>query len=609
MKIVGIHTGHNATACLFADGRIEAIVSEERFSRNKNDSGFPGRAVQWLFDNYSLDANAIDRIAIAGLLTGMEIGEWEEGPWEIFAAQVSRIVPARLMTSNALVAPYLRLRAGGKQRLEGAAERLSRFRVPQDKIDLVEHHSCHAHAAYWLDPGRRPEPTLVVTLDNTGDGRCGTIHVADGEGGFTRLHEMQSLRSLGMMYTAVTRYLGMKAVEDEYKVMGMAPYAKPERAEAVYRILRGHMDLTPDELDFANLTGLGESAYVKRFRSELAKFRFDAVCAGVQMLVEDLVLRYLKAWSRKTGIRKLVVGGGVFMNVKMNMLINESPDFDDVFFLPSCGDESNAAGAALESAWQIHREAGERFDPAPLGPLYLGPEFSNEDCEAALRGNDGRLRWEKSPDLEAETAKALAEGRIVGRMRGRMEFGARSLGNRSIMARADSLNTVHRINRAIKMRDFWMPFAPSVLAARQSDYVINPKGSPAHYMILGFRSTPLAVEELIAGLHPFDRTCRPQLVEPEWNPHYHHLLEVYESLTGSGGILNTSFNLHGEPVVCTPEDAISTYLRSDLDLLTLEDYLVWDPKRIDRDAGSRSGVASSQTESAAMAEETGNAVA
>jgi carbamoyltransferase len=161
-----------------------------------------------------------------------------------------------------------------------------------------------------------------------------------------------------------------------------------------------------------------------------------------------------------------------------------------------------------------------------------------------------------------------------------MEFGARSLGNRSILARADSLNTVRKINAAIKKRDFWMPFAPSVLWERQHDYVINKKETPAPYMILGFRSKPLAEDHLIAGLHSFDLSCRPQLLQEDWNPKYYKLLKHFEELTGFGGLLNTSFNLHGHPVVCTPEDAIDTYVKSDLDVLAIEDYLVWDPQRV-----------------------------
>jgi len=581
VKILGIHDGHNATACLYDSGRIVAMASEERFSRNKNQSGFPRLAVQWLVDEYAITADTLDAVAAAGLATPMQEFGTQSGPWYRLASSLSRVMPSKLMASPALARSYLALRGLGTPRSRQLARHLAPYGVPESKIRLVEHHTCHAHATYWLDFHRSPEPTLVVTLDNTGDGACGSVSIASGPNEFRRLESYQSLQSIGMMYTAITRYLGMKPIEDEYKVMGLAPYARSAQAERVYEILRAHLHLSPDGLDIVNRTGLWEDAYVQRFQRELAGFRFDNVAAGVQRLIEELVTAFLKAWSRKTGIRKLAVGGGVFMNVKLNMLINGMDEFDQVYFLPSCGDESNSAGAALKCAWDLHRAAGKEFTPEPLGPLYLGPAFTNQDVEAALASHGHALQWRKSEDVERETARLLADNLVVGRMSGRMEFGARSLGNRSILARADSLNNVRKINAAIKMRDFWMPFAPSVLAERSADYVLNPTKSLAPYMILAFPSTALAATELIAGLHPFDLSCRPQIVERDWNPKFHRLLACYEQITGVGGVLNTSFNLHGDPVVCTPDDAIETYRQSGLDVLTIEDYVIWDDHRLD----------------------------
>jgi carbamoyltransferase len=580
VRILGIHDGHNATACLYDSGRILAIVSEERFSRRKNQSGFPTLAVRWLVDEYGLDAKNLDVVAAAGLLTPMQEFGKQIGPWYRVASAISKVAPSRLMRAPGLTKAYQAVRRMGTPRVSQLAQHLAPYGVSASKIRLVEHHTCHAHAAYWLDYRRRPEPTLVVTLDNTGDGMCGSVSVAEASGDFRRLRSFPSLQSIGMMYTAVTRYLGMKPVEDEHKVMGLAPYARGAQAERVYELLRGHMDLSSDGLDIVNHTGLWEDAYVERFQRELAGFRFDHIAGGVQRLLETVVPGLLRAWSRKTGIRKLAVGGGIFMNVKLNMLVNQLDDFDEVYFLPSCGDESNAAGAALASAWQLHQSAGKEFEPEPLANLYLGPAFTNDAVASALATYEGQLRWRRSDDVERETASLLAQDLVVGRMSGRMEFGARALGNRSILARGASLNNVRKINAAIKMRDFWMPFAASMLAERSGDYIDNPTQTPAPYMVLAFPSTPLAASELIAGLHPFDLSCRPQVVEREWNPKFHRLLKCYEELTGVGAVLNTSFNLHGDPLVCAPAEAIETYRQSSLDVLTIEDYVIWDPKRL-----------------------------
>ena len=285
MRILGIHDGHNATACLYDSGRIVAMASEERFSRNKNQSGFPRLAVQWLVDEYAVTADTLDVVAAAGLATPMQEFGKQSGPWYRLASTMSRIVPSKIMASPALVKPYLALRRIGTPRARQLARQLAPYGVPESKIRLVEHHTCHAHASYWLDFRRRTDPTLVVTLDNTGDGSCGSVSVARG-GEFRRLKSYQSLQSIGMMYTAITRYLGMKPVEDEYKVMGLAPYARSAQAETVYQILRAHLDLSADGLDIVNTTGLWEDAYVQRFQRELAGFRFDNI-AAVQQLVQN----------------------------------------------------------------------------------------------------------------------------------------------------------------------------------------------------------------------------------------------------------------------------------------------------------------------------------
>lgn len=589
MRILGIHDGHNATACFYENGKIVAMVSEERFSRKKNQSGFPKLAVQWLVKEYDIEADNLDAVAVASLVTPMQEFGKQEGPWYALASTLSKVLPVKFMSSQALVKPYRALRSVGDTRRARLAQQLAPYSIAASKMRFVEHHTSHAHAAYWLDFQRSTDPTLVVTLDNTGDGLCGSVSIARGPNKFERIRAYQSLHSIGMMYTAITRYLGMKAVEDEYKVMGLAPYSHSPKIEEVHYILRRHMDLSPDGLEVVNKTGLWEDAYVKRFQTELASYRFDVIAAGVQRLFEEVVTGYLKAWVRKTGIRRLAVGGGVFMNVKANMLVNEIEDFEYIYFLPSCGDESLAAGAALQCAWEQHCVTGKEFNPEPLGVLYLGPDFSSEKAKTVLEKYTDRLRWRKCEDIEQVTAQLLADNYIVGRMSGRMEFGARALGNRSILARADSLNNVRKINAAIKMRDFWMPFCPSMLWERRHDYIVNPKEGFAPYMIMAFRSTPLAVKEAIAALHPSDLSCRPQLVEQAWNPKFHHLLKCYEEITGSGVVLNTSFNLHGDPVVCKPEDAIETYLQSDLDVLTVEDYLVWDEKRLIKNLPTVSG--------------------
>lgn len=207
--------------------------------------------------------------------------------------------------------------------------------------------------------------------------------------------------------------------------------------------------------------------------------------------------------------------------------------------------------------------------------LYWGPDFSDIEIEQTLQRYSDSISFERSGDIEQKSAQLLAEHKIIGRMSGRMEWGSRALGNRSIIAGAGRLQNIRKLNAAIKMRDFWMPFAPSIRWERRHDYAEIKKEIPAFHMVMGFDSTPLAQEHLIAALHAYDFSMRPQFVKNDHNPKYHRLLTEFEKLTGIGGVLNTSFNLHGWPIVCSPDDAVTTFLKSDLDYLIINDYLIW----------------------------------
>lgn len=248
---------------------------------------------------------------------------------------------------------------------------------------------------------------------------------------------------------------------------------------------------------------------------------------------------------------------------------------ESLFVFPSCGDESSAIGAAYEAYAESQIEIGEGPDIPALGPIYFGPQYSGEAIESVLlrHRDEHAIRFEKAGDIDARVSELLEHDKVVARFQGRLEFGARALGNRSILANASDISNVRRINDTIKMRDFWMPFAPSVLREHESDYIFNPKGIAAPYMILSFETTERR-REIQAAIHPADFTARPQIVFREHNPNYWSVLDRFSDLTGIGAVLNTSFNLHGEPMVASPEDAISTFVRSGLEYLALGDYLV-----------------------------------
>ncbi|MCP4404404.1 MAG: hypothetical protein GY801_44770 [bacterium] len=574
MKILGIHDGHTATACVVEDGKILAMVSEERFTRVKNDGGIPRNAIDWVLKSTQTTADDIDSVAIVGLMEPItDIGRYTRSRHKYFSLLAEHL-PQSFLDNPKLYQPYIRYQQKKRREFVELRDVLGQHGISAEKIRQVEHHEAHAATAYYLSCHRNEnEPVLTITLDGSGDGLCGTVSIGE-DGRLKRIKSIPTYHSPGIMYSRVTQHLGMKPLEHEYKVMGLAPYAPDIVSEKAYKIFQRYLSLSPDGLSFQNNTGAWGNSFLHLLHKDLAQLRFDGVAAGLQRRFEELCVRFVSNWIEETGIHNVALSGGLFMNVKLNMLLANLEKVEKLFIMPSGGDESTALGAALI----VYVDRCKNHPSAPaiqaLKDVYLGPEFSEEEIEQALRTYHAQVRYTKVADIEEESAKLLVQGKIIGRMSGRMEWGARALGNRSILANPSSSEIVRKINSAIKMRDFWMPFAASLLWERKEKYLLCDAETTAPYMITAFRTQEAAHKDLIAGLHPFDLTCRPQLVQREWNPKYYNLLKQFEAMSGIGGLLNTSFNIHGYPVVCSPRDAIETLLHSGLDCVTLENYLV-----------------------------------
>ena len=313
------------------------------------------------------------------------------------------------------------------------------------------------------------------------------------------------------------------------------------------------------------------------FHQILPKFfayeRFDNVAAAVQTLTEDLLCEWVDMAIKKTNIADIICTGGVFMNVKANQKLAELPSVKSFYVFPSCGDESTAFGAAYYG--YIMKSKQDILPIKPLEQLYLGGEFSDEDIKEQINKSKGKnFKVKFTRNIENEIASLLAEGKIVARFAGRMEWGARALGNRSILAHPSRQELVYKINDQIKSRDFWMPFAPSILDRDFAKYLKIKKKMAAPYMAITFDSTDKGKENFKAAMHPYDFTIRPHIVYKDWNPSYYKLIEEFKRLTGIGGILNTSFNLHGYPIVYTPEDALYVFENSNLRHLAIGSFLV-----------------------------------
>ncbi len=449
----------------------------------------------------------------------------------------------------------------------------SHLRLADDRVQLVDHHTCHAAAAYYGSPfGGRP--SLVLTNDNSGDGLCGTVSSANGLT-LTR-HEAtpSGPGSLGSFYTLVTLLLGMKPGEHEYKVMGLAPYAparETERAVAALGKVFAMAEGKPSRFEWRRRGPL----YRALLEASLG-LRFDGIAGGAQQILEEALVGWTRLARQRYGGERLALGGGVFMNVKANMLIADESWLGDLFVFPSCGDESNSVGAAYLGYLDLCAAARVKAAPKPFGPAYLGPDVRDSEIEAVIKGRDLASRYKVSEHaaIEEKIAELLVSDGVVARCAGRMEFGARALGNRSILANPSDHRVVDLINRMIKSRDFWMPFAPTVLRERESDYLLNPKSFTSPYMMLAFPTNAKRRDEIVAAIHPQDGTARAHILDEAWNPGYYRVIREFERRTGIGAVLNTSFNLHGEPLVCSAEDAVDTFERSGLPHLALGHWLI-----------------------------------
>ncbi|TSC64392.1 MAG: carbamoyltransferase [Microgenomates group bacterium Gr01-1014_93] len=437
------------------------------------------------------------------------------------------------------------------------------------KVTFVGHHNAHFSTGYFGSGfGLTREPVLGFTLDGGGDSITSTVWYAKGVK-IKPISKTTFETSLGYFYMYTTYYLGLKPVEDEYKLMGLAPYAPQHKVDKLLVKLQELIRVDRKSLTFKS--SINTNIFYQ-YMPKLYKYeRFDVIAAAVQQLTEQKIYEWIEAALSRYKANLLVTGGGVFSNVKVNQKILSNSKVKKAFFAPSPGDETNSLGACY---WKFHQIFPKRI-PKPITNLYLGPRASKEEINKSLKkAQKLGFKVTKPMNINDKIAKLLAKGGIVARFTGKLEFGARALGNRSILADASRLEVKDILNKMIKSRDFWMPFAPAILDTFKKKYLVNPKNIKSPFMMIAFDTTTEGVHDLAAAVHPYDKTARAQIVSQADNAEFWDLLKRFYKLTGKYGILNTSFNLHGEPIVCTPRDALNTLQRSGLKYLQIEDYLI-----------------------------------
>lgn len=589
MVILGVHDGHNCSAAVLVDGRLVSAINEERLTRRKSEYGFPEGAVKECLRLAGVDRRDISSVALATralppkyFLTSRNASFTIEDYWreqrEYWYPRIRGAAgPAYLDVFKDKIDrgrfPYNESLIQHEDDTDGMREARVRhlasfLHLSRDRITVYDHHSCHAYYGYGAS-ARRESPVIVFTVDGAGDGTNASVWL--GEPGQPLVEVRRTSQcNIGRMYRYTTLLLGMKQNEHEYKVMGLAPYSNMSVGGPAYEVFAETLQV--DGLDFRYAVRPKDHFF--HFKERLEGVRFDGIAWGLQRRTEELLAEWMANGRRQTGVRDVVFAGGVALNVKANQRMWRAADVDSFFVPPGPGDESISVGAAYQDFVGQRGGSAPMDALAPLDSAYLGSDYSDTTMQLALEesgvGGDCILR---RVDV-TEVADVLAGGAIVARFAGRMEFGPRALGNRSILADPRRPEHARVINKMIKQRDFWMPFAPSVLAERADEYLVNPKCVDAKFMAVAFDTTAEGRQALAAAVHAYDGSARPQVVTRQDNPEYHALLCAFAERTGVGALLNTSFNLHGEPIVESPLDAISTFQRSGLQYLLLGQWLV-----------------------------------
>lgn len=586
MIILGINDGHHASAAVLRDGELVCAVAEERFTRIKGEHGYPRHAIEACLSMAGIGRSEIDRVAVATrdlppvyflirrdsdfsvrdywreqteywypvLYGGKKISYLdvfkEKADWSKF--QYDRSLIRDLLDIDGMRAARIKLIG-------------SSLGIAESTINFFDHHACHAYFGSAAAPAHDGR-SLIFTADGFGDGANGSIWSGRRGERLDRIIKTDRCH-IGRMYRYATLLLGMKPAEHEYKVMGLAPYANERYGEYPYQVYAETLQV--DGLDFSYKVKPKDNFFY--FKEKLDGSRFDSIAYAIQRRTEELITEWICNGIRQTGISDVIFSGGVAQNIKANKRVCEIPAVTDFFVPPAAHDESLSIGAAyMDYIENVNGTAQlENFPGA-----YLGTSYDDDAIEKVISAHKnwgdiciGKATTDTITDI-------LAKGGVVARFSGRMEFGARALGNRSIIGDPRNPSVVKVINDQIKSRDFWMPFAPSVKEERAADYFVNPKNIRSKYMTVAFDTTPLAREDLSAAIHPYDATARPNIVSKSDNPAYHDIISAFEARTGVGGVLNTSFNLHGEPIVESPQDAISTFLRSGLKNLALGGFLL-----------------------------------
>ena len=592
MYILGISAFyHDSAACLLKDGEIVSAAQEERFTRKKHDAAFPRCAIEYCLKEAGIGANDINNVV------------FYEKPFVKFERLLETYLafaPKGFKSFAKAMPVWIKDKLFQKAALVKELNNIFSDDVNwRERLLFSEHHLSHAASAFYPSPF---ENAAVLTLDGVGEWT--TTSLAVGKGSDLKvLKEIHFPHSLGLLYSAFTYYTGFKVNSGEYKVMGLAPYGEPKYVDLIKEKLitvadDGSYQLDMSYFDYATGLTMTNKKFDALFggpprtsEAELTQRDMD-LAASVQKVTEDIVTQIARDIARDTGERNLCLAGGVALNCVANGTILREKIFENIWIQPAAGDAGGALGAAL-SAWYLHhnseREVSSERDA--MKGAYLGPEFKDAEIEAELEACGTKFKKLSDDELIEHVATALADEKAVGWMQGRMEFGPRALGGRSIIADPRSPAMQKQLNLKVKYRESFRPFAPSVLREDVNEWFEHDTDSP--YMLLvadvqkdkrramtGEEETLFGVDKLnvprssVPAITHVDYSARIQTVHADTNPRYHNVISKFKEKTGCPLVVNTSFNVRGEPIICSPTDAFKCFMGTELEVLAIGNYLM-----------------------------------
>lgn len=571
MKILGIMCiGNDPSACLIMGGKIVAMTEEERFVRVKHADGiFPQNAIKFCLKQGQIEMKDLDYIAI-----GWDVSKY----------------PGKM--AEHFLKTWYRYPTKDKKTLDWEIDKLRRFTREKFENELIEkfeksgytkeelppivfkpHHYCHAVSAYVASGFK---DASIITMDGHGEENCTVLWEARA-GKLKKIKEFNLPHSLGHFYGAFTKFIGFRIYDGEGKTMGLAPYGKENPkfrkiVDEMCKITENGYEIDPTYLFYSKRTIADE--FSDKFAEAFGEMRpkggeiknhHKDVAYEAQRKLEQVGLHIAEWLIDKTGIPNLCLAGGVALNCKMNGCIQRSDKVENIYIQPISGDDGTVIGAAAA----MYIEGGLDTSGFKMEHVYFGPEYTDSEIEVALK--EAELKYNKSGNIAKEVAQHVADGKVVGWFQGRMEVGPRALGSRSILVDPTDPKMVDIVNNKVKFREPWRPFCPSILWEHADEYFVKPCYHP--FMIITFIVKEEKREEIPAVIH-IDGTSRPQTVKKEVNPLYWDLINEFYKITGVPVVLNTSFNIRGEPIVCSPKDAINCYLKTGIDILAIGNFIV-----------------------------------